>query len=111
MLQYFLNASAIWLLSLFVFDVFLRKESFHGYNRIYLLGSFIGGLIIPLISLNNDAIIYATGMSIPAEQTAVAKQTIISSPTAIDFLLTWESILMFAYLVGVAVSLLFLLKE
>jgi hypothetical protein len=43
MLQYLLNATAIWLISLVLFDLFLRRESYHGYNRFYLLFTTLVG--------------------------------------------------------------------
>lgn len=48
MLQYIVNLTAIWLISLVVFDVLHRKESYHGYNRFYLVATFIAGIAIPL---------------------------------------------------------------
>ncbi len=48
MLQYLLNASAIWLISLVVFEILLKKENNHGYNRFYLVFTFLLGILLPL---------------------------------------------------------------
>lgn len=51
MLQYLINASAIWLLSLLLFDALLRRERFHGYNRAYLLATLLAGCALPLLRM------------------------------------------------------------
>ena len=48
MLQYLLSVTAIWLISLVLFDIFLKKENYHNYNRFFLLFTFLLGLILPL---------------------------------------------------------------
>jgi hypothetical protein len=54
MLQYLLNITAIWLISLLLFDLFLRRESYHGYNRFYLVFTFLLGLLLPLWQFNSS---------------------------------------------------------
>jgi len=48
MLQYLLSVTAIWLISLVLFDVFLRRGNYQGYNRFYLLLTFLSGCFLPL---------------------------------------------------------------
>ncbi len=48
MLQYLINTTAVWLISLVLFDLFLKKESYHSYNRFYLLFTFSLGALLPL---------------------------------------------------------------
>lgn len=111
MLQYLLNATAIWLLSLVVFDTFLRRETIHGYNRMYLLGTFILGLLLPLYSWQVDSIIYSTGISRPViAQTTLVKQSIVESGST-ALVLSKEVLLWGLYLTGACVSLVLLLKE
>lgn len=52
MLQYIINASVIWLVSLLCYELLFRRESFHQINRFYLLISLAGGLLLPLANLN-----------------------------------------------------------
>ncbi len=47
MKQYLLETSAVWLVSLAVFDFFLQKENYHGYNRFYLLFTLLLGVARP----------------------------------------------------------------
>ena len=48
MLQYLLGATTTWLVSLVLYDIFLRRENYHGYNRFYLLFTFLLGSFLPL---------------------------------------------------------------
>lgn len=110
MLQYIINTTAIWLLGLIVFDMLLRKEAHHGYNRLYLLLVMFAGALIPLWSWDYDAVIYATGVSRPiAEQTAVVRDAIVAGTG--QQLLGWEDWLQIVYLSGVGIGVLLLLKD
>src|SRR6202008_2330242 len=51
MVQYFINTSAIWLISLVLFDMLLKRENYHGYNRFYLMFTFLLGIALPLPQL------------------------------------------------------------
>ncbi len=111
MLQYLFNATAIWLLSLVVFDLFLRRESFHNYNRAYLVLTFFAGLVMPLFTLNG----YVAKVFLPADQPLrqvnVAKAELVNSVTPAATAINFEMILMFIYLVGLSVGLALLCKE
>lgn len=110
MLQYLINLSGIWLLCLVVFDLFLKRESYHGYNRLYLNISILMGLLLPLLSWKGDSIIYASEYSkTVADQASIIKDQVLTN-TSGSFL-EWETWLWIAYTTGAAFSLLFLLKE
>src|SRR5689334_22992080 len=55
MIQYLLNITIIWLLSLLCFDLFLKRETWHEYNRSYLLFTLLAGIFIPLYSRHSLA--------------------------------------------------------
>lgn len=111
MLYYLLNATAIWLICLIAFDAFLRRESYHSYNRFYLLGTFALGLLMPLYEWRGDSIVYSTGISRPVvERAATVKSNIVStsdSPAAMG----WQQWIILLYIAGVTVSLFLLAKE
>ncbi|MCW3124212.1 MAG: BlaR1 peptidase [Flavipsychrobacter sp.] len=48
MVTYLLSISATWLVSLVLFDLFLKKENYHNYNRFFLLFTFLLGMLLPL---------------------------------------------------------------
>lgn len=109
MIQYLLNMTAIWLLGIIVFDIFLRKENYHGYNRWYLLGIMVTGVLFPLWSWDNNSVIYTIGGSTMAEQTNVVRETIVAATT--PKVLSWEDIILYMYLGGAFIMLGRLLFE
>lgn len=111
MLQYILNMSAIWLLSLIVFDLFLSKESFHSFNRLYLLGTCLMGILLPLWSLQPYSIDYAVNISRPVvAQATVLKESIVAGKAATTVMSMWM-LLRFVYIAGVVTFSILLLKD
>ena len=47
MITYILEILAFQLVFLLAYDLFLRKETFFGWNRFYLLSSFVLSLVLP----------------------------------------------------------------
>jgi hypothetical protein len=110
MLQYLLNVSAIWLISLFVFDIFLRKETYHGYNRAYLLFTFLLGIVVPLWQWQHNSPIYNTSLQHPVERIIAARQNIVDA-SAPSFTLKWEQILAVIYILGAFAALCLVLAD
>jgi beta-lactamase regulating signal transducer with metallopeptidase domain len=113
MLQYLINCSAIWLLSLLCYDLFLRRNTFHNYNRIYLLGTLIGGMLIPFLSLENEKRLYQeTTPNNGLERTIEIKKYLVTAaqikPTQS---LDWIFWLKIIYITGVVLSLCVLLAD
>jgi hypothetical protein len=110
MLQYLLNATAIWALSLLLFDAFLRKESYHGYNRLYLLFTMLVGALLPLVQLESTAAIYPDTIQRPVAQVIAAKQNIIAATTPTNSIAVGQWLLA-AYLIGAGIALGLLIKD
>ncbi len=53
MLQYMINTSIIWLACLLLYELLLRKERFHQYNRIYLIAGLGAGLLLPAANVSS----------------------------------------------------------
>ncbi|WP_240938610.1 M56 family metallopeptidase [Arenibacter sp. 6A1] len=51
MIQYVLECVAFQLLFLIVYDLFLKRETFFQWNRVYLLGSFVLSILLPWIKI------------------------------------------------------------
>jgi hypothetical protein len=49
MASHLLYCTLIWSISLVLYRLLLRRQTFHGANRLYLLGTLIAGLLLPLI--------------------------------------------------------------
>ncbi len=111
MLQYILNTSAIWLLSLLVFDLFFSKEAYHGFNRSYLLLTFILGLLLPLWSWHGVGFEYAGNLAQPVTERSAAIRDSITNSKAANVASGKQLILLFIYLSGVLVSLVLTVKE
>ncbi len=111
MLQYLLNMTAIWLLSLLVFDLFLRKETFHSFNRMYLSGTLLLGILLPFWSWHETSVVLSSNISRPAiENAATIKQAIVQSRVVYKSI-NWQDALLILYAAGVAISFLWLLKD
>jgi len=52
MITYILQCLVIQLIFLLVYDLFLKRETFFQWNRIYLLTTFVSSLIFPLIQFD-----------------------------------------------------------
>ncbi len=109
MQQYILNATAIWLLSLVFFDVLLRKENYHAYNRGYLLFTFLMGALLPLVQWQAESA-NPTALQQPFERVVNVKQTIVTAATP-ENTLGWEQWLTIIYVLGVLVTVCLLAAD
>ena len=111
MLQYLINTTAIWLMSLILFDVFLRRESYHNYNRFYLLFTFLLGALLPLIHWQDNNHHYMGTFQKPIEQVITAKQTIVSVSVTQSASVNWQLWITLFYLAGALAALVVLLAD
>ncbi|RAJ11353.1 M56 family metallopeptidase [Arenibacter echinorum] len=51
MIQYILECMAFQLLFLIIYDLFLKRETFFQWNRVYLIGTFVLSLLLPWIKI------------------------------------------------------------
>jgi beta-lactamase regulating signal transducer with metallopeptidase domain len=110
MIQHLLNTTAIWLLSLVLFDIFLRKETYHTYNRLYLLFTFFAGLLLPLWRWTDPAVIEAAGMATPAARTEAFNQAIVEAGTKATTI-DWQQWCLIVYLAGAVISAFLLCRD
>ena len=112
-MQYLLNATAIWLISLLLFDLCLRRESYHNYNRFYLLFTFLLGILLPMwqwqavSSIHPDAAQPALQRIIAAKGGLMASAPVIST-THVWGALQWTAMV---YLAGAAIMFFILLAD
>ncbi len=105
MLQYLLNATAIWLISLISYDIFLKKESYHSYNRFYLLLTFLLGVLLPLVQWQGDGMDYIGAFRAPVDRLISTKGALVSATAPASASGNWQQWLFIVYLVGVLVAL------
>ncbi len=111
MLLYLLNISAAWLLSLIIFDLFLRRETFHKYNRFYLLFTLLIGVFLPLWAWQSSSTVYKTPLGETVQQAAAIKATILKASTASHSSFSSENYLWVIYFAGVLICLTSLIIE
>lgn len=106
MIQYLFNATAIWLVSLLVYDVFLRRESFHGYNRAYLLLTLVAGTLLPLVQVLPEQEATASLLQLPMRTMATARQVVVAAAPATreSSNIPWQTIV---YALGMACSVVY----
>lgn len=51
MIQYLIECIAFQLIFLMIYNLFLKKETFFKWNRVYLLGTFILSLVLPWVKI------------------------------------------------------------
>ena len=51
MIRFILECMAFQLLFLIVYDLFLKRETFFQWNRVYLMGTFVLSLLLPWIKI------------------------------------------------------------
>ncbi len=106
--QYLINLSAIWLLSLVIYEVFLKKETYHGYNRLYLNATLIMGIVFPLIHLPTKQAEFIAPLQQPFAKILAPTFT---THVAADNSFSLYSLLIYAYLGGVVVAALLVLVD
>ncbi len=111
MIQYLLNLSCIWLLSLLVFDLILAKERSHGFNRFYLLSTFILGLLLPLWSWQENATNTPTASIMPVTQRVSEIKETITANTITRQMIDLQTVLTAIYLVGLLVAFSLMLRD
>ena len=111
MIQYLINASAIWLLSLLVFDLWLRKTTHHTYNRAYLIITALLGALAPLYHVSAKITPTTPVLAKPMMAFADVKQTIATVATIQQNTFPWATWILGVYILGIAISCAVLLRE
>lgn len=111
MIQYLLNNTAVWLLSLAIFDLFLRREAYHAYNRLYLIGTLLLGIFLPLLKWQDSTVIYGQGLNNTMQNVLRVKENISDSSALSHSSINWQTWITYIYLAGVVVSILLFVIE
>ena len=111
MFHHMLNTSAIWIISLGIFDLFLKKENFHTYNRIYLLFTFLLGIWLPFWTWTSNNPVFHSSLGKPIQQAAFIRQTISTNTVNIAPAYNWQLCLLFLYFLGFIIGLIWLIRE
>ncbi len=97
MLQYVLECISFQLLFLIIYDVFLKRETFFQWNRLYLIGTFLVSLVLPFIKIE----IFKNSISAPLIgygyyfQGIMLDEVILEGKNMNSLPLSWQQILLF----------------
>ena len=108
----FIIKSAVTLALLYsLFYFFLKKETFHKFNRVCLLFTLVASLVLPLVHINvshptavNQAVIAST------EYVTTLPTIVVTAETKAP-LLTWNDVLAGIYWTGLCIMLLYLVLQ
>ncbi|MBR4645375.1 MAG: TonB family protein [Bacteroidaceae bacterium] len=107
-MEYILKSAVTLALLYSLFFFFLKKETFHKFNRVCLLFTLVGSLVLPLVhvTLSHPT---AVNQAVMASTTYVTTlPTIVITPETKAPLFTWNDVLAWIYWIGLCVMLLYL---
>lgn len=110
MITFLINCSVVWVVGVVCFDLFLKRNTHHGWNRVYLLKTLIAGLIAPFIKWTPATIAtnsFGSSLQYQTQNSRQALANAIAPAPAIH----WSQILSWVYIIGLCFALLFLLRE
>lgn len=115
MIHYILQVILFQLLFLVVYDVFLKKETFFSYNRIYLVCTTVVSFVIPFIHIEAlqqsipqeyrvqlPAVILGNASETTTNTSVLLNEVVLTQQTA-----SWTSIALGIYLLGLVISFVF----
>ncbi len=115
MIHYFLQVILFQLLFLVVYDVFLKKETFFNYNRLYLLCTSVVSFVIPFLKIEaiQQNIPQEFRVQLPAVLIGNATETTTNSSILLDEIvltqqsMSWSTIALGIYILGLLFSIIF----
>lgn len=99
----YLIKSALWLTAFFlVYKLLLQKETFHTFNRFFLITGMLAALFMPFV-----VIYHTVGMDIPADNTNMAPHlpVVVARPSAISWTILLQGAAIVLYAVGLLTGL------
>ena len=105
----FIIKSAVTLALLYsLFYFFLKKETFHKFNRVCLIFTLVASLVLPLVHISTSHP-SAVNQAVMASTTYVTTlPTIVVTPETKAPLITWNDVLAGIYWIGLCMMLLYL---
>ena len=110
MIQYIIECIGFQLLFLIIYDVFLRRETFFQWNRVYLIGTFLASLVLPFIKIDFFKTTIATSLvEYPIYfQGILLDELVLKGENNTTYILTLEQAILFS---GMFVALMFFLYK
>lgn len=108
---YLLKVTLTWSVLLLLFEIFFKNSGRYVINRLYLTGSMILGLLLPLLQLPHGFMINTVTQSAAVKWVTGTATAIQPAPAAESTAISWSFVLTCVYLTGAAVLLLISLRE
>lgn len=110
-MQYLLKVTIIWTFLLLLFELLFKNNARYLANRIYLAGSLLAGILIPLVKLPH-AVSSNSIVRSAATAWTTGNATAIQAPGQLQRGgLDWQHLLLFGYIAGAALFLVVSLRE
>ena len=110
-MEYILKSAVTLALLYSLFYFFLKKETFHKFNRVCLIFTLVASLVLPLVHISTSHP-SAVNQAVMASTTYVTTlPTIVVTPETKAPLLTWNDVLACIYWIGLCVMLLYLAMQ
>lgn len=113
MLNYLLQLTLAWSAFYLLYQLLLRRTTFFGYNRAYLLATLLLGLVLPLYDWGalfvdsaplEQAGYYLQPITIGVQQMEIVVTEQAAQPTTVERPFTWAHLGWLAYGIGVALA-------
>jgi len=113
MLNYLLQLTLAWSAFYLLYQLLLRRTTFFGYNRAYLLGTLLLGLVLPLydwgalfadVAPLEQAGYYLQPITIGVQQVEIVVTEQAAQPATVERPFTWAHLGWLAYGIGVALA-------
>ena len=108
----FIIKSAVTLALLYsLFYFFLKKETFHKFNRVCLIFTLVASLVLPLVHISTSHPSAVNQAVIASTEYVTTLPTIVVTPETQAPLLTWNDVLAGIYWTGLCIMLLYLILQ
>jgi len=111
MLIFIIQITIFWLVGWLIYALFLSKETFHQWNRIYLFLVIAVGLEIPFLDIASPLATLPTFLLPAATIVATASNELPVVEVSAETFWTWELLLTSVYVLGVLGSAFLFLRE
>ena len=111
MLIFIIQITVFWLVGWLIYALFLSKETFHQWNRIYLFLVIAVGLEIPFLDIASPLATLPTFLLPAATIVATASNELPVVEVSAETFWTWELLLTSVYVLGVLGSAFLFLRE
>ncbi len=114
MIHYILQVILFQLLFLVVYDLFLKKETFFNYNRLYLLGTSVVSFVIPFLKIETiqqripqefkvqlPTVLLGNGAETNANSAVLLDEIVITQQS-----ISWSTLAIGIYLLGMVISMI-----